>query len=227
MNSPRAKACNRCGTVKPIEAYAWLQRDRGKRAATCRTCENKTAREWRRQNPELVKAKTHAARSTTYADPIAYSRHICEHIAKFTNRSITRFETNTGKEAPPHLTAIRDLAETLVGQLPQDDTLPRVYQNCAHCESRFELKQAWAKYCSKRCRERARQLRRRIGNQPPKPCAFCSKLFVPDRRTGLYCTKRCQQRADYIRNYAGNPERRRRNNESRRKRRAMTSDPSR
>lgn len=63
-----------------------------------------------------MKRITEARRAKCRTDPNAYVQLHCAHIARYCHRAIDRFEDLTGKECPPELTAIRQLANRLADE---------------------------------------------------------------------------------------------------------------
>ena len=69
---------------------------------------------------------------------------------------------------------------------------------CAQCGTEFTSRQPNAKYCTSKCRDRAKYLRTKNSPTPrtQKQCAGCDKTFTPHHPLAAYCTKKCQKTAE-------------------------------
>lgn len=69
---------------------------------------------------------------------------------------------------------------------------------CAQCGTEFTSRQPNAKYCTSKCRDRAKHLRTKNSPTPrtQKQCAGCDKTFTPHHPLAAYCTKKCQKTAE-------------------------------
>ena len=71
---------------------------------------------------------------------------------------------------------------------------------CECCGQRFEPRQSSQRFCSARCRRRARKRRQRglpaqDQSVPARTCACCGGQFHPLQTTQRYCGQRCRERA--------------------------------
>ena len=69
---------------------------------------------------------------------------------------------------------------------------------CEQCGAEFTSRQPNAKYCTSKCRDRAKYLRTKNSPTPhtQKQCAGCDKTFTPHHPLAAYCTKKCQKTAE-------------------------------
>ena len=69
---------------------------------------------------------------------------------------------------------------------------------CAQCGTEFTSRQPNVKYCTSKCRDRAKYLRTKNSPAPrtQKQCAGCDKTFTPHHPLAAYCTKKCQNAAE-------------------------------
>lgn len=74
-------------------------------------------------------------------------------------------------------------------------SVPLSFITCEVCgKENVPTKRATRKYCSEKCRQRAKYL----NNRPPKTskrCIECGTLFEGKNEEHRYCSKRCQNRA--------------------------------
>ena len=63
--------------------------------------------------------------------------------------------------------------------------------NCAVCETEFTAKDVKAKYCSNKCRQRAKYLRSKGGPQE-RNCNHCGSAFSTNDRRVRYCSAKCR-----------------------------------
>jgi hypothetical protein len=156
-----AKACSRCGVVKPASSFGRNRRMADGLSCDCRDCHAESNAAFRRNNPGLGLAARQLKRQPEYADPVAYSLGVCEHVATYVGRAIAGFERRTGKEAPPHLAAILAMARQLaeeqaphVGPRRGGGTL-RVCRGCGAAFTAYR-RDSWM--CSDACRYHATYL---------------------------------------------------------------------
>lgn len=126
------KLCSRCNEIKPSVEFRLDAQMRDGLGSHCRACRNATNREWKARNPEYRQQhieEERFKRSANY-EPIRYSRSVCAHVEQYVSRAIERFQTNTGKEAPPHMTALRDLAAGFVKEHPEEQSRERACPDC-------------------------------------------------------------------------------------------------
>ena len=68
--------------------------------------------------------------------------------------------------------------------------------NCVVCGKKAKSRHAdMRKYCSERCRQRAKYRRTRKPPKLPRRCVECGKPFEASNHSHSYCTKRCKNRA--------------------------------
>lgn len=151
QTAPKAKLCSRCKTIKPAASFRRHQQKADGLDSWCKSCKISRTKEFRKQfpNDELANRELKA----TYGDPLAYSRHKCLHVADYVRTAIERFERKTGKEAPPHLTAILQLAESLADEHPANLNRIRTWHTCP-CGNTFHARKD-AIYCSQSCKDKA------------------------------------------------------------------------
>lgn len=73
---------------------------------------------------------------------------------------------------------------------------------CEWCKAEFLVtsrRQQFKKFCSKRCRSRATDVRQGKGVPTIKNCTDCGMDFHTVYRRRIYCSKRCGERAHYKR----------------------------
>jgi hypothetical protein len=114
------KLCSRCNEIKSTAEFALDSRARDGLGSHCRQCRREVNLESRDRYPhqrqQLYEEKKF---DTDRYDPIRYSRSICGHVAEYVSRAVERFEKRTGKEAPPHMTALLQLAHSFVEEHPE------------------------------------------------------------------------------------------------------------
>lgn len=165
MTEATRKRCRRCGLVLPAKEFSKESRLRDGLASWCRQCVNERRREWRAENPAYNRSEAEIKRGVHgYADPVAFSRAVCEHVSAHVGRAIDRFERKTGKEAPPHLTTIRDLALSFAEQHPVERNRVTVQKLCESCGNAFHTETR----NMKRCHECQTQHRRESNNESHK-----------------------------------------------------------
>lgn len=66
---------------------------------------------------------------------------------------------------------------------------------CEQCGTEFTSRQPNAKYCTPKCRDRAKYLRKKSDTAPhtQKQCAGCAKPFTPHHPLATYCTNKCNK----------------------------------
>lgn len=151
------KVCARCEKPKPLTAFGNHPKTRDGLCSWCRDCHTEEIRAWRARNPGYTNASKIAKRGR-YADPVAYSKHVCEHVAEFVTSAISKFESKTGKEAPPHLSAILSLATNLAEQQEPSEDRQTIVRVCTECGEDFESHTDNLRRCL-RCTKRKRYAR--------------------------------------------------------------------
>ncbi len=151
------RACTKCGAYKPAAAFKTNTMLRCGLNSWCKTCERAATRKWREDHKHGERADREI--KATYGDPVAFSRHKCLHVADYVRNAINRFESKTGKEAPPHLTAILQLATSLAEQHPESKRT-RKPNFCVQCDKHFHGRKD-KRYCSPECRLHAKYLRKK------------------------------------------------------------------
>lgn len=154
------KTCSKCKTIKPFAAFY-------PGATDCADCRRKQAITWRETNRPNTLA--HRQLRKQNVDALAHAKLHCEHVANYTKRAIERFEAATGNEAPPELTALYQLARTLADQQESRMQTRAIAQPCLICDTPFKPKSATHIYCSTRCKEKAKRIRR---GEYPQPSQF-------------------------------------------------------
>lgn len=132
------KLCARCQRIKPAAEFKLNHRTRDGLDSWCRICQRVATEESRRSNPryeELRQEESRIRRGAHY-DPIRYSRAVITHVQTYVERAIERFETNTGKEAPPHMIALRDVTRSFIAEHPEIPTRSR-QRDCTDCGRQF------------------------------------------------------------------------------------------
>lgn len=167
------KLCSRCNEVKPAAEFPLMARSRDGLSSHCRKCKYEVSKEWKGRNP-AYQEQAREERHGQY-DPIAYSRAICAHVEAYTDRAIRRFEKHTGREAPPHMTALRDVARSFVAEHPE-----KVERQCVYCEEPLEKSGRGNRLCTacskEATRARGRQkYRARHEMKPPRPVQMTKK----------------------------------------------------
>lgn len=73
---------------------------------------------------------------------------------------------------------------------------------CPICESEFESKDKRQKYCSKKCKYKAKVNKEKENRLYSKKCKYCGKVFIGNKKT-KYCSDDCSKKAkqDYDANY--------------------------
>lgn len=158
--SVKSKVCVKCQILKPAESFYPAPRMRSGLNSWCKACQIERSSKYRQQNTNDNKANNELG--SKWADPLAYSRFKCLHVADFTRSAIERFERATGVEAPPHLTSIYQLAMSLAEQHPEErnhtrpflcvrcrktfDRKPRQTPRCAECQAEYRREQERARF---------------------------------------------------------------------------------
>jgi transcription elongation factor Elf1 len=167
------KTCTRCKQIKPNESFT-LNKNYA-RNSHCKACQQAINREWKHHNRQEYNAYRRAideVRKGQNADPAKYTSNVCQRIAGVTQRAITRWEERTNQEAPPHLTAILQLAQQLAVEQQQNITPPPPTHHtttCFVCLTQYTTTMPHSRYCSDKCKQRAKKIRRDPNPAEPSP----------------------------------------------------------
>lgn len=179
------KTCPSCKQIKPLDSFYRQRAAKDGHSSWCKDCAQKKSAE----SAKRIRKHRTVPAPHNYRDPSEYSRRVCLHIAQHVERSIRRFEKNTQREAPPHLTHILAIARQTADQLtppPKIPQLPALYnRTCPSCGETFTTKNSLKVQCSKLCAKRMagsrRRERLRSGISGPHRCTDCDK---PIQRPG-------------------------------------------
>ncbi len=208
------RVCARCKRWRPAGLFSPNPKLRCGLNSWCRECSNQSAEAWRKRNPGYERMDVE--RKRTHVDPIAYSRGICEHVEQFISRRVAEFEERNGMEAPPHLRALLDVAQSLRSQHPAERA-PRGFRSvCRDCKRRFyahHAQQVRCESCQKayrlhvsRVRDRRRYWEKKGRTRPEgRTCAQCG-LHLEGHLNKRYCSKSCKDKT-YKLNHSVRPSR--------------------
>lgn len=160
------RICTRCENIRPEESFY-----RG--GGWCRSCRREQHAQWKKRNPTAGKATK--LLENRDPDPTAYGKLHCEHVSSYLKRAIERYESKTGKEAPPELAAMHQLAKRLTDQQHAQLVTRKVTVH-------------GTKVC-----------------EPPNPreCNYCGRIYQPrpqGKATSRYCSNACKERIKYLSN---------------------------
>ncbi len=131
------KTCRMCGEIKPASSFRKRVDISDGLYSYCKPCARKAERQRLQRHP------WHFAQTT------------CDQIAARLEWKINDFESRTGLEAPPQLTAMLQLARSYAEQkIPTRNT-----GSCKHCGGSTAHKPPNAMFCSRSCQEKAKYLR--------------------------------------------------------------------
>lgn len=119
------KVCTSCGLDLPLRQFSLVH---GKPRSRCKDCLRIESNADRARFKSRLKADTHlsnARQRRVEPNPLIFSRSVCEHVGDYVDRAIRRWEGTTEKEAPPYLTALKQVAEGFVREHPEPQ--------CARC----------------------------------------------------------------------------------------------
>lgn len=154
------RTCPRCEKIKPRSSFHL-----GK--GHCADCRREAAAKWRETHHPSILA--HRQLRKQKVDALAHAKLHCEHVANYTKRAIERFEKATGNESPPELTALYQLARRLSAEQENRMATRAISKACLMCDTPFKPTSATNIYCSTRCKEKAKRIRR---GDYPKPSQF-------------------------------------------------------
>lgn len=155
------KTCSRCKQIKPISSFSRRTASKDGHQGWCKDCAVERVRQWHNDNPTFVFPSKTA--KLTARDALQASYRHCAHIARYTQRAITRIE-QSGLEAPPQLMAIKDLAQRLADE---QHALINRRTECEWCGKQFirKIRGARQRFCSDSCRYAQRD-HERMTNDP-------------------------------------------------------------
>lgn len=98
------------------------------------------------------------------ADALQWARCHSAHIQNYVRKACDSFERRTGKEAPPQLRAIEELAAQITAEIPHVPVYPtgEVTTTCRHCGEAFTYTRTRGRmriWCSRSCMEKAKYQR--------------------------------------------------------------------
>lgn len=118
----RTKVCSRCDRELPVHDFTLKSDSPDGLYQQCRSCKRESQQRWKDKNTpyrQIANDEKRWDRKVPRYEPVRYSRSVCAHVEVFVQRAIERFEKNTGVEAPPHMTALAQLAGSFVKQHPE------------------------------------------------------------------------------------------------------------
>lgn len=151
----RTKLCSRCNQELPTTDFPLRPTSPDGLYSQCRECRRQARQESKDRYPHFKEIQLQEKHSKYY-DPIRYSASVCAHVADYVSRAVTRFETHTGMEAPPHMAALVQVAKSFVSEHPPPS--PRV-RTCPDCRASFESSRG-KRTCDECGRERRRSRER-------------------------------------------------------------------
>lgn len=66
------------------------------------------------------------------------------------------------------------------------------YRECQTCHKQLDMKVPNKKFCSVRCRDHAKHLRRQAAREEPRECKECKKTFTTTDSRQIFCSDKCQ-----------------------------------
>lgn len=145
----------------------------GKRRARCRDCEGVAKKLDRDRFQYRHRADIHLNNIMSHGrlpEPLVYSRAVCEHVRLYVERAMDRWERATEMEAPPHLTALKQITDGFVKEHP-----PRFA--CRDCGGALPLEHSGRTYC------RSCALRRKKESQARSNRKHRKKVLVQEGRS--------------------------------------------
>lgn len=150
---PTFRTCTRCGEVKTRASFPVVGKSKDRLGSHCRECRLAVSRESRKKY-DHDRHYWQQFRGP-YADPVRFGRGVADHIALYVAEAIKRFETRTGKEAPPHLRALLESAENARSELNPPTSKPKLVKRCRECGDEYGTYRRDSIYCSHRCYSKA------------------------------------------------------------------------
>lgn len=166
--------CARCHQHKPAEEFSRNAAKRNGLDSYCKDCAGEYARQYQDFNSRGPTSphSTQISQSLEHGDALKYSRAVCDHIAWYTQRKITEFESTHHMEAPPHMTAILAIAKSISAQHPirkaKQPNQPLTYDLvCRKCGESFTARAPNVNHCDA-CKPSVREERNRARQEQKK-----------------------------------------------------------
>lgn len=156
------KVCLACELELPLDQFTMKGKHRRARCRKCAAEANKLDRA-RYKDRERVNSELEYVKAGATPDPLAFSRAACNHVRLYVERAIERWERATEMEAPPHLTALRQISDGFVKEHPDHrcldcgETIPMRQKRCAGCAVRRNRERT--RLSNQRHREKKRKAR--------------------------------------------------------------------
>lgn len=150
ISASRVFICAKCGALSD---KSW-----------CKQCREANTHRWARENI----AHRRTSNYLQDGDALKYSRSVCDHVAVFVERKIKAFELRHGIEAPPHLTALAEIARSVSAQHPDESIVQSNYVPCLSCATPVARRAGSSRVLCGTCRRIRRKERERVKSQRRK-----------------------------------------------------------